>query len=213
MRKAMVFGVLGLVGTAASPAFADEYTGIRLGMGLSEDTYRRFVDYSVVRGQINDSQMGYDFFGGWALNKWLAFEGAYRFGTGYNHNFNLDPNFFPAHTLESKTTLQAFEPSVVGSWWITPHFGVYGRLGVWVWKGEVTFTEDLNTNDTFKPDKTRFTDNGTEILYGAGLQTTLDRAIVRLEYQQTETSDFNNPSFQSLNNKVTSLLLSVVWTL
>jgi hypothetical protein len=209
----MVLGVLALVGTVASPAFADEYTGFRLGMGLGEDTYRRDIDYSVVGEQINDSQMGYYFFGGWALNKWLAFEGAYRFGTGYNHDFNLDPNFFPAHTLTSKTTVQSFEPSVVGSWWITPNFGVYGRVGVWVWRGEVTFTEDLNTGDTFKPDQTRFTDNGTSLIYAGGLQTTLDRAIVRLEYQQTETSDFKSPSFTSLNNKITSLMLSVVWKL
>jgi hypothetical protein len=38
MRKAMVLGVLGLAGTLASPAFADEFSGFRLGMNMSSDS-------------------------------------------------------------------------------------------------------------------------------------------------------------------------------
>ena len=37
MRKAMSLGVVALAGLLASPAFADEFTGFRIGIGMSSD--------------------------------------------------------------------------------------------------------------------------------------------------------------------------------
>jgi hypothetical protein len=37
MRKAMVLGVVTLAASLASPAFADEFTGFRLGVLMSQD--------------------------------------------------------------------------------------------------------------------------------------------------------------------------------
>ena len=84
MRKAMVLGVLGLAGTLASPAFADDFTGFRLGMNMSSDTLASdlFFEPALEEQHINESRFGYGLFGGWALNRYFAVEAGYtQFGS------------------------------------------------------------------------------------------------------------------------------------
>ena len=57
-------------------------------------------------------------------------------------------------------------------------------------------------------------DNGFTLMYGAGIQTELDGALIRLEYQFMELDDLTAPAAFSLNdNKMNSLNFSIVWVL
>jgi hypothetical protein len=57
-------------------------------------------------------------------------------------------------------------------------------------------------------------DNGFSVLYGAGIQTVLDGALIRVEYQFMEIDDLTAPSAFSLHdNKMNSLNFSIVWIL
>src|SRR5689334_12344499 len=86
MRKALVLGVLGLAGTLASPAFADEFSGFRMGMNLSSDTLESDLFFNPVGGteSLRNNRFGYGLFGGWALNRYLAFETGLRGGSEFN---------------------------------------------------------------------------------------------------------------------------------
>ena len=82
MRKAMVIGAMALAATLGSPAFADEFSGFRLGVGLSQDTLESDVDYFGYFDDIDTDRAGFHVFGGWALNKYFAVEAGYRDGFG-----------------------------------------------------------------------------------------------------------------------------------
>jgi len=102
MRKAMVLGGLVLAGTLASPAFADEFTGFRLGLTVNADALDGFYTHSAVAptpttASLKSERFGYGIFGGWALNKWLAVEGGIQGGT----EFNSDPFPLFVETLDT----------------------------------------------------------------------------------------------------------------
>src|SRR5262245_13771589 len=86
MRKALVLGVMGLAGSLASPAFADEFSGFRLGMNMGSDKLESdfFFDPFVDTDEVNTNRFAYGLMAGWALNRYLAFEGALRGGSEFN---------------------------------------------------------------------------------------------------------------------------------
>ncbi|HTU66698.1 MAG TPA: outer membrane beta-barrel protein [Steroidobacteraceae bacterium] len=227
MRKAMVLGVLGLAGTLASPAFADEFSGFRLGMNISSDKLESDYTSSSAAGiyTINANRFGYGFNGGWALNKWLAVEGGINSGT----EFTSTPF---ARTLAQQQTLglasradfKYGDVTVVGSAWIGSKFAVFGRAGVTGYKVEQRSTlydlTDPREKTINASDKT-----GSAPIFGVGVQTVLDHALLRLEYKMTEFDDltFVDHGLPNVNDdvtvftlndsKVSSLTLSIVWVL
>lgn len=215
MRKAMVIGAMALAATLGSPAFADEFSGFRLGVGLSQDTFESDVSYLGYFDDVDTTRAGYNVFGGWALNKWLAVEVGYR--DGGNFNQILESNgVFPTSRMKLHQEVKAMEASVIGSWWVTEKFGLFGRAGLHAWKGEVTFSEDANTATETDPIFIdRFDDDGFEPILGFGVQTTLDGALVRLEYQMGELDDFGSATTDPsmLDQKLNSLQFSIVWIL
>jgi len=51
-------------------------------------------------------------------------------------------------------------------------------------------------------------------MFGGGIQTQLDGALIRLEYQQSEVGDLVfGPDFSSTDNTYSSISLSIVWVL
>jgi hypothetical protein len=118
--------------------------------------------------------------------------------------------------MRVRQEIKAFDASVLGSWWVTDKFSVFGRAGLYAWKGEVTFSEDIDTRIQTDPvfvDK--FDDDGFEPFLGVGVQTQLDGALVRLEYQMGELDDFGDSTTDPsmLDQKLNSLQLSIVWIL
>lgn len=224
MRKAMVLGVLGLAGTLASPAFADEFSGFRLGMNLSSDTLASDLFFNPVgtTEALNNDRFGYGLFGGWALNKYLAFETGLRSGTEFNAEPFYDYWETPLNVddVSSHTDVKGIDASAVGSLWIGKKFSVFGRVGVFAWKAEQTMSifraADATTVPATPATKQTISvdDNGFSLLYGAGIQTQLDGALIRLEYQYMELDDLTAPAAFSLNdNKMNSLNFSIVWVL
>ncbi len=89
-----------------------------------------------------------------------------------------------------------------------------GAPGIYYWKGQTTFSEDLDTTiDIPPPFRETFEDDGADPIFGIGVQTQLDGALVRLEYQQVATGDLTATNLDMFDNKFEALNLSVVWIL
>jgi OmpA-OmpF porin, OOP family len=229
MRNALVLGVLGLAGTLASPALADEFSGFRLGLNLGSDTMKS--DY--FEGQPSDpltpvdslssDRFGYGVFGGWALNKWVAVEAGFVSGSHFNSAIFPDPtdDFFD----DSSVQVKGAEATVVGTFWLGNKFAIFGRGGLFAWNADVTetfgFIDDPTSRTVWKTD-----DDGFDPVFGLGVQTVLDGALLRLEYKQAEIGDLrfvvddngtatpaDDDEVNWLDNKVSSLTFSIVWTL
>jgi Outer membrane protein beta-barrel domain len=236
MRKAMSLGVVALAGLLASPAFADEFTGFRIGIGMSSDKLDGFYTDTTVAPdtttQKSDSQrFGYSIFGGWALNKYLAFEGGLNGGTKFNKEMfpafvaTIDPSTDPAETdgnefYKVEQDVKSVQLSAVGSWWFNNKVSVFGRLGGIAWRGRVAYSWGDAVPPVTDPLTPPFkftdhaTDNGFAPLFGGGIQTQLDHALVRFEYFQAEIDDLAfGPNFASSDNTYSSLQFSIVWTL
>jgi OmpA family protein len=236
MRKAMSLGVVALAGLLASPAFADEFTGFRIGIGMSSDKLDGFyTDTTVAPSPItqkSDSQrFGYSVFGGWALNKWLAFEGGLNGGTKFNKEMfpafvaTIDPSTDPADTdgnefYKVEQDIKSAQLSVIGSYWIGNKFSVFGRVGGIAWRGRVQYSWGDAVPPVTDPITPPFkntdhaSDNGFAPLFGGGIQTQLDHALVRFEYFQADIGDVAfGPNFASQDNTYSSLQFSIVWTL
>jgi len=246
MRKAMVLGAMTLAGVLASPAFADEFTGFRLGMLVSQDKIDGFYNHTLVNPPSatltkNDSdRLGYELFGGWALNKWLAAEVGYRDGTPFTKD--VFPAFVAALDTSSPTgtcacntkgsefyrleqDIKSVDASVVGSLWIGNKFAFFGRAGFMAWRGRVEYAFGDTVPPTTDPvtPAYKFTsharDDGFAPLFGIGIQSQLDHALVRFEYQYADIGDVAfgtdrfGASFSSTDNKFSSLAFSIVWTL
>lgn len=233
MRKAMVLGILTLAGTLASPAFADEFTGFRLGMLISSDKLDGFYSHSVVApspttASINTERFGYSLFGGWALNKWLAVEAGYNAGGEFSSEpfpafvdaFDTDPDTDGSEYYLLHQDVKSAQASVVGSWWIGNKFALFGRAGFMAWRGEMRYSYgDLEPPETLPVTppisfKNHRRDDGFAPLFGGGIQTQLDHALIRLEYIQADIGDMAfGSNFSSTDNTYSSLALSIVWTL
>ncbi len=215
MRKAMVIGAMALAATLGSPAFADEFSGFRLGVGLSQDTFESETSFLGYFDDVDTTRAGYNVFGGWALNKWLAVEVGYKGGGTFNQILASD-GIFPNSRMRVRQEVKAVEGSVIGSWWVTDKFSVFGRAGLYAWKGEIIFAEDIDTSISTDPIFVdNFDDDGFEPILGFGVQTQLDGALLRLEYLMGELDDFGDPSTDPsmLDSKLNSLQLSIVWIL
>jgi hypothetical protein len=220
MRKAMVLGVLGLAGTLASPTFAaDDFSGFRLGMNMSSDTLDAdlFFEPALATENFRTGRFGYGLFGGWALNRYLAFETGLRSGGEFNANpfddILADPS---TDFIVSHTDVKGIDVTVVGSLWIGKKFSVFGRLGMFGWKAEQTMSVGSYATETVPGTKATVSvdDTGFDPVFGVGIQTVLDGALLRVEYQQTEIGDLGTAgAFNLRDSTVNSLNFSVVWLL
>lgn len=228
MRKAMILGVLGLAGTLASPAFAaDEFSGFRLGMNLGSDKLESSFNSSAADGveTLNENRFSYGLFGGWALNKWLAAEGALNSGTEYNGNPFRSALAADGLFMDSHTKIKNAELTVVGSAWIGNKFAFFGRVGLSAYKAE----ERVTIGDLLDPtSRTRIASDktGTAPVFGVGIQTVLDHALLRFEYKMSSIDDLRfidrgDPAdanddvtvFDLHDSDTSSLTLSIVWVL
>ena len=236
MRKAMIIGVVTLAALSASPAFADEFTGFRIGIGMSQDKLDGFYRHDIVSpspttAKSDSSRYGYSLYGGWALNKYLAVEGGLNGGTKFNKLMfpefvaTIDPSGLGEETdgneyYKMEQDIKSAQVSVVGSWWFNSNISVFGRLGAMAWRGRVSYSYgDLQPpiTDPLTPAfkvTDHASDNGFAPLFGAGIQTQLDHALIRFEYFQAEIDDVAfGPNFRSFDNTYSTLQVSLVWTL
>ena len=239
MRKAMVLGALTLAGSLASPAFADEFTGFRLGILVSQDKLDGFYNHSLVNPpsptstKSDSDRLGYVLFGGWVLFFWLVVVVGYHDGTPFTKN--VFPDFVAALDTSVDTQgsefyklrqdIKSLDASVVGSLWIGNKFAFFGRAGLMAWRGEVSYAFGDSVPEETTPVTPPFEfmrharDEGFAPLFGVGIQSQLDHALVRFEYQYVDIGDLAfgtdafGESFSSTDNKFSSLAFSIVWTL
>lgn len=213
MRKAMVLGVATLAGSLAAPAFADEFSGFRIGASIGQDRLETDVNYLGYTEDVRASRFAYSLMGGWALNKYFAVEVGYNDGSEFSREISSD-GAFPDRFVRQHTDLRAIEASVVGAWWFNPKLSVFGRLGIYAWDGETTFSEDLDlTSNTPPPSRQTFEDDGQDPFISIGLQTELDGALLRFEYRLIETDDFAATGLTMNDTQLSSLQVSVAWIL
>ncbi len=195
-------------------------------MNLGEDDLKSTLFLNAAPPPSTDvvkaDRFGYGLGLGWALNRYLAFEANLHGGTTFNEDvFNsLLPS--SSYYIKSRTDVKGIDLTAVGTWWITKKIGLFGRAGMVAWKVKESMTVGNYLIDN--PDPTPDTpassvlrsasDNGFDVIYGGGLQTVLDGALIRIEYTQTEFGDIGvQNSFNLRDNKMNSLMFSIVWTL
>jgi hypothetical protein len=218
MRKALVLGVLTLAGTLASPAFADEFSGFRLGINMDSNRLESDLFFAplVATDQIDTKRFAYGLSAGWGLNKWLAFEGSLQGGSQFNQHVFQPMLAAPEDFVVSHTDLMGAELSVVGSVWIGSHVSFFARAGMFAWKADETVSVGNYVTDTRPAAKVSASadDTGYDPIFGVGIQTQLDGALMRVEYKQTEIGDLGLAGgFNLHDSTVSSLSFSIVWIL
>jgi hypothetical protein len=219
MRKAMVLGVLGLAGTLAAPAFADEFSGWRLTGTIGQETINSKLTYTpfAATEDANTNRFVYGFGTGWALNKYLAFEVGLRGGSTFNSDhFESRMTATPENFISQSTELMGLEGSVIGTVWLNPHISFFGRLGMFGWDATESLSVGNVATDVRPASKvvTSVEEHGFDALFGVGFQTQLDGALVRFEYRMSEFGDIASPGlFNKHDNKLSSIDFSIVWVL
>jgi len=219
MRKAMVLGVLGLAGTLAAPAFADEFSGWRLTGTIGQESTDSKLTYTPfsAESRADTDRFVYGFGTGWALNRYLAFEVGLRGGTNFNaDHFQSRMAATPENFISSSTELFGVEGSVIGAVWLNPHISFYGRLGGFGYDATQGLSVGNVATDTRPYSKvtTKVDKRGFSPLYGVGFQSQLDGALVRFEYRMSEFGDISSPGLFSMHdNKLSSFDFGIVWIL
>jgi hypothetical protein len=116
--------------------------------------------------------------------------------------------------------IKSVQASVVGSLWLGRNFSFFGRAGFMAWQGRVYYAygdvEPPETIPATRPFKnsSHASDDGFAPLFGVGIQSQLDHALVRLEYQYADIGDLAfGSNFSSTDNEHSSIAFSIVWTL
>jgi hypothetical protein len=216
----MVLGVLGLAGTLASPAFAkDEFSGFRLQALMGSETVNSdltYVPFNSTEGADNN-RFTYGVGFGWALNKYLAVELGLRGGSEFNSNhYESLMTANPEDYITSHLELGGFEGSIVGTFWLTDKIGFFGRAGMFGWDAKELLSVGNTETDTRPAAKVvhKASDKGFDPMFGAGVQTVLDGALIRLEYRYAEIGDLAESGvFTLTDTTLNSFELSIVWTL
>jgi hypothetical protein len=213
----MVLGVLGLAGTLAPPAFADDFSGFRLGANISSESMESDLFYTPFNAteSNNNNRFAYGLFAGWGLNRYLAFEVGLRSGSEFNaDHFEDRMTANPENYISAHTELWGLEGSVVGSVWIGDKISFFARAGMFGWQADQLLSVGNVATDTRPAAKTvtSVEDDGFNPLFGVGVQSTLDGALIRLEYRQTELEDLSAPGVFSVTDiKLESFDFSIVW--
>src|SRR5688572_23532394 len=221
MRKALVLVAIGLAGTLASPAFAeDDFSGFRLGMNVNSDQLEGDFAFQGLGIQpVNNNRMGYGLFAGWGFNRYFALEGGIHLGESFNKDADLylpsvpnvpptppdsfdDPPYF-----KIRNNIKSLDVSAVGSVWIGDKISFFGRLGGMYWDAQTRYAygdpDDVKIYD-------EISDTGFAPMGAVGMQTVLDRALVRVEYQYVDLGDVTTGTyFGQFDSVMESLSFSI----
>lgn len=157
--------VLGLA--AAAPAAAQDsgiYLGASLGTGESKNTCRG------IAGACDDNDTAYKLFGGYQMNRNLAWELAY----GYLGDVTASGSDALGNPINFEVTNKALDFSGIVTLPVNDRFAVFGRLGIY--RSQVELRGNLGA--------LQGGDHNTSFTWGLGLRFDLWRAIaVRAEWQ------------------------------
>ena len=182
---------LAALSVATAPAaFADENAGWYLGGGVGQFN-AQIDDINQVDDTINrwdDDDTAYKFFGGYRLNKILAFELDY---------INLGkPSGAVVPGFNVDAAVDGFAPYVVATLPLGNVFEVYGRLGYYFYDATVGVQ---NTIDN----RVEFDEESEDLVYGAGIGANIGEKLnIRFEYEKFDLEGLDDAD---------SLWLTAAW--
>jgi OOP family OmpA-OmpF porin len=172
-KFAAAFSVLSL---AAMPtAFAqqqEEVSGFYVGAGVGQFN-AQIDDVDDVDNTVDDwseDDTAYKVFGGYRLNRFLAFE------LDYVNLGEPSGNVVPGFNVDS--SVDGFAPFVVGTLPLGPYFEVYGRAGYYFYDATRGVTDTLDN-------RVEFDEESQDFVYGAGVGANIGEKLnVRFEYEK-----------------------------
>ncbi len=178
---------------SAADESTDKYPAFQLGLGLGHGELNLSVPDTPGSSDLN--ALAYTAFVGYRIIPYAAVEAAY-----------LDSGSVSKHNAAGSFTTNPHIGTVTGLG-ILPigsSFSLFARAGLAHWWYEAKF-------DFPGFERLTFSRKANELIWGGGASLSVDRALLRFDFEQTQTS----PSFegQTLDARLRVMTVSVVWTL
>jgi opacity protein-like surface antigen len=197
MKKYAV-AVFTAVGLMSLPVVAAEDSGFYAGAGIGfsnlESESIELFEGDGGSIKLDDDDMAWKLFGGWRLNKYIAFELDYFDLGSFTDTTNFDIDDLPlptpvstGGTVDITTTadLTGFAPYVVGTWPVGM-FEISGKLGYAFWDADLNVCG--SNQDLWACEDT--SEDGEDFAWGVGAGVTLlDNINVKVEYEGIEIED------------------------
>lgn len=178
---------------ALAPGSAPDH-GIELGVGIGRSDLR--ASSPDIPGHGNIDATGYKAFVGYRFSKYLTAEAAYIDGGTFTEADG-------ATRLDIHPRIEQL--SVIGSYPVLSWLAVFARVGADHWNSNLTLSDPTLG-------KAKLSGSDTDFAWGGGLQAFVDRAFVRLEYEQMQTSQ-NLAGILPVDFRHQLISVSVVWLL
>ena len=142
------------------------YLGGGAGISVTDLDESFWIDNSVTSSGLDKSGIGYNFYGGYRLNRYFALEVGYlRFAdTVFTGSSNGQGSIWVQGPIEGRTELQGITLQGVGLW---PLFGggleFYLKGGMYMWDTLTDYSKTIN-------DIHRFNDDGGSLIGGMGVE-------------------------------------------
>jgi OOP family OmpA-OmpF porin len=164
---------LAVLTVALAPvAFGDEEAGWYLGGGVGQFNAQidDVDDVDATVDDWDDDDTAYKVFGGYRLNRVLAFELDY---------INLgEPSGAVVPGFNVDASVDGFAPYVVATIPLGNWFEIYGRLGYYFYDATVGVENELD-------DRVEFDEESEDLIYGAGIGANIgERLNIRFEYEK-----------------------------
>lgn len=190
MKVKITAGLALLSIALASAAFSQEQTevsGFYLGGGVGQFN-AGIDDVDQVDDTVDawdDDDTAYKFFGGYRLNRFLAFELDY---------INLGkPSGAVVPGFNVDASVDGFAPYVVGTVPLGKYFEVFGRLGYYFYDAKVGQETELDG-------RVQFDEESEDLVYGGGIGANIaEKFNVRLEYERFDLQGLDDADALWLN--------------
>lgn len=180
-RTLACLALIALVSTAAHAEKVDPK--VRFGVGGAQNT----VDFNDLDTKFKST--GWEIFAGYEFNQYFAIEAGYLDGGSDTNEYVISGT-----PVEVGIEADGWIASGLASYPFAEVFSVYGRVGVLGWEAKAKGA-GAGAIITVK-------DDGTDLIYGAGIAAMVDTALLRLEYRRAEFG--SDVEFSSIG-------LHVVW--
>lgn len=176
--KRLIAILIILLFVVPSAGFAQDVKGYA-GIGLGEASAD--IDLAPAPGNVlfvEDSDTILKVFGGALFNPHFGIEVAYiDFGKIYARETNPIGQF-----IQVDVEASGFNFAAIGYAPVADILNIYGKAGFLVWDADATTTSNIGIFGTES-------DDGTDFMFGIGLQVTLDDVLFRIEYERYDIAD------------------------
>ncbi|GAB2714713.1 porin family protein [Halomonas garicola] len=184
MKRLLATAVTALMATTAMAQShvysADEGPYLGAGIGHAKVDNDTLNDLDRLGASTDDSDTAYKLFAGYQFNPYFAVEASYVDFGEFTASASNRVGFADA-SLE----IDGFTAALVGKLPIEGGFGVYGKLGMIAWDGDVKGQGNIYGNAI----RESGSEDGNDPFYGAGVEYVVDRIIMRAEFERYDISE------------------------